>query len=431
MGLGPAVPGSLARRADPSRCHGCDRNGGRIVVQCAIVGTDIVVIGAGPAGLAVAATLRRAAACVVLVAGNLRRVELAGSVRPAASAHHPLALRPAGRADPATGSDPGSPATISSGICMATPRNSRFTRIRRRRQPARSHREWLAARHFRRHPGRLGGGGGHWLQPCSATAGLAGRATFTGVAAAFGRTTANPRRTGRQVLVVAPELGGRDAVQLTEAGVATTQSVRTPPKSCAGIPSACRVSCRHRLKRAPESVMNRSSGAFRKVSVPDFSAYGLPAPAGDGFSQFLRTATVPILDHGFVDQVRAGRITVVPAVDHLLAIGSSFPMDRPTARPGHRRYRFSSGRCRHGWPSRRSRCAWRTDHERYADLAGIAATVFRRHRGAALRPAARDRPRGSSRGQGHSGAAASLTRGSGPAGPRNGGSTAADLMVRR
>ncbi len=33
--------------------------------------------------------------------------------------------------------------------------------------------------------------------------------------------------------------------------------------------------------------------------------------------QFLRTRTIPVLDHGFVDHVRAGRITIVAAVDSL------------------------------------------------------------------------------------------------------------------
>src|SRR5947209_5761633 len=68
-------------------------------------------------------------------------------------------------------------------------------------------------------------------------------------------------------------------------------------------------------KHAPEQVMNPLTRALRRVSVPDLSSHGLPAPAGDGFTQFLRTRTVPILDHGFVDAVRAGRITVVADVE--------------------------------------------------------------------------------------------------------------------
>jgi hypothetical protein len=63
--------------------------------------------------------------------------------------------------------------------------------------------------------------------------------------------------------------------------------------------------------------MNPLSAVLRSLTVPDLSAHGLPAPPGDGFTQFLRTRTVPILDHGFVDAVRAGRIKVVPEVETL------------------------------------------------------------------------------------------------------------------
>ena len=51
--------------------------------------------------------------------------------------------------------------------------------------------------------------------------------------------------------------------------------------------------------------------------MPNLSAYGLPAPPGDGFSQFVRSRTIPILDHGFVAAVRSGRIRVVPAVESI------------------------------------------------------------------------------------------------------------------
>ena len=63
----------------------------------------------------------------------------------------------------------------------------------------------------------------------------------------------------------------------------------------------------------PASVVNPMSGLLRRVSVPDLRDHGLPAPK-DGFSQFLRTRTVPVLDHGFVDHVRSGRIEIVAAV---------------------------------------------------------------------------------------------------------------------
>ncbi len=148
---------------------------------------------------------------------------------------------------------------------------------------------------------------------------------------------------GQQVLVVGVGNSAAEvAAELAEAGASVKLSVRTPPnivrRSSLGVPSQL---VGLTMKRAPELVMNPASALLRKVSVPDLAAYGLPAPTG-GFSQFLRTRTVPVLDHGFVDHVRAGRITVVAAVDHLtedavhLADGTALHPDRVVCGTGFR-----------------------------------------------------------------------------------------------
>ena len=119
-------------------------------------------------------------------------------------------------------------------------------------------------------------------------------------------------------------------------------AVRTSPnvvrRSTLGVPSQL---IGLSMTWAPEPVMNAASGLLRKVSVPDLSAYGLPAPA-DGFTQFLRTRTVPVLDHGFVDLVRSGAIEVVAAVEALdgtdvvLADGRRIRPDAVVAATGFR-----------------------------------------------------------------------------------------------
>ena len=125
---------------------------------------------------------------------------------------------------------------------------------------------------------------------------------------------------GRHVLVVgAGNSASEIALDLVDAGARVDLAVRTPPnivrRDTFGVPSQVLGIA---LKRAPERVMNPLSAALRRVSVPDLAAHGLPAPTGDGFTQFLRTRTVPILDHGFVDAVRAGRIRVVATVDDVV-----------------------------------------------------------------------------------------------------------------
>lgn len=140
---------------------------------------------------------------------------------------------------------------------------------------------------------------------------------------------------GQRVLVVgAGNSAAEIAAELVEGGAQVQLSARTPPnivrRTTLGVPSQL---VGLALRRAPEAVLNPLSGLLRRLSVPDLSAHGLPAPAG-GFTQFLRTRTVPVLDHGFVEHVRRGRIAVVAAVVALsgdaieLADGSSVSVDQ-------------------------------------------------------------------------------------------------------
>jgi cation diffusion facilitator CzcD-associated flavoprotein CzcO len=133
------------------------------------------------------------------------------------------------------------------------------------------------------------------------------------------------------------------ALDLAGVGARVDLSVRTPPnivrRDTLGVPSQLLGIA---LKRVPERVMNPLTSVLRRVSVPDLSAHGLPRPAGDGFTQFLRTRTVPILDHGFVDAVRDGRIRVVANVASLdadsvrLVDGSTLAPDAVIAATGYR-----------------------------------------------------------------------------------------------
>ena len=121
---------------------------------------------------------------------------------------------------------------------------------------------------------------------------------------------------GRKVLVVgAGNSASEIAVEISEVAAEVQLSVRTPPnivrRATLGVPSQLIAVA---LRRAPEWVMNPMSALLRRLTIPDLTAYGLPAPGRDGFSQYRRSRVIPILDHGFVDAVRAGRITIVSAV---------------------------------------------------------------------------------------------------------------------
>lgn len=92
----------------------------------------------------------------------------------------------------------------------------------------------------------------------------------------------------------------------------------------------------------PALLKNPMTGLLRRATVPDLSAYGLPAPTKDAYSQFLRSRVVPILDCGFVDAVQSGGVRIVPAVESFadggvrLADGSTVEVDAVIAATGYR-----------------------------------------------------------------------------------------------
>jgi putative flavoprotein involved in K+ transport len=127
------------------------------------------------------------------------------------------------------------------------------------------------------------------------------------------------RFTGRDVLVVGTGNSGAEiAVDLVDGGAARVRlAVRTPPnvvrRDRFGIPTQVLGIV---LGKLPRRALNPVGRTLRRLTIPDLGPYGLPAPH-DGFTQVLRTGTIPILDIGIVDAVRSGAVEVVPAVEAL------------------------------------------------------------------------------------------------------------------
>jgi cation diffusion facilitator CzcD-associated flavoprotein CzcO len=145
-----------------------------------------------------------------------------------------------------------------------------------------------------------------------------GASTFTGELLHSNEYREPTAYSGQRVLVVgAGNSAAEIAVQLADCKVEVALSVRTPPnivrRDTLGVPSQLFGIA---LRRFPEPAINTVLRLLRRISVPDLSGYGLHAPANDGYSQFLRTGTVPVLDHGFVKSVRERRISIVTAIDH-------------------------------------------------------------------------------------------------------------------
>jgi putative flavoprotein involved in K+ transport len=149
---------------------------------------------------------------------------------------------------------------------------------------------------------------------------------------------------GSRVLVVgAGNSGAEIAVDLVDAGAAAVSlAVRTPPsivrRDTAGFPSqVIGIAAGH----LPIPVVDRVARGLRRVSLPDLAPFGLPAPERP-YSDFLRRRVIPILDVGFVDEVRRGRVRIVPALERfqdgsaVLADGTSVPVDAVIAATGFR-----------------------------------------------------------------------------------------------
>ncbi|MBO3103421.1 flavin-containing monooxygenase [Cellulomonas fengjieae] len=150
---------------------------------------------------------------------------------------------------------------------------------------------------------------------------------------------------GRDVLVVgAGNTGAEIAVDLTEGGAARVRlAIRTPPhivrRSNLGWPAqGTGILVRH----LPVPVVDRIGAAVARVEVPDLSAYGLARPTTGLYSRVL-AGSVPLQDVGLLAAVRARRVEPVAAVESfddgaaVLADGSRLTPDVIIAATGYRR----------------------------------------------------------------------------------------------
>lgn len=170
-----------------------------------------------------------------------------------------------------------------------------------------------------------------------------GRSSYTGTLLHSARYRSPAPYRGQHVLVVGTGNSGTEiAAVLAGAGAARVQiSVRTPPNI---LP---RASARwHAVGRLTEALplawRDRSSLLTQRVAVPDLTSRGLPRPRTGLYTRNAREGVNPVLDHGFVNAVRSGRVEPVPAVqafdgpDVVLADGTLLRPDTVIAATGYR-----------------------------------------------------------------------------------------------
>ncbi len=172
-----------------------------------------------------------------------------------------------------------------------------------------------------------------------------GRANFSGELVHSSEYRNPQPYRGRDVLVVgAGNSGAEIATDVADGGASRSRlSVRTPPqilrRATAGIPAQL---VGIAFRRVPLSWVDPISKAQRRLSIPDLAAQGLPRPEVGVLTSFITTGTTPVLDVGIVDAVRRGRVEIVAAVERfdgnevVLADGSHIDPDVVIAATGFR-----------------------------------------------------------------------------------------------
>jgi putative flavoprotein involved in K+ transport len=280
--------------------------------------TRVAVVGGGPAGLAAAATLRRAGVdAVVLEAGDEPGAAWATRYdRLHLHTHRRLSGLPGAPIPRTSGAWPSRDAVRA---YLRDYARDQVADVRTGTRVERIERDgdgWLlrtGAGDVR--AGRVVVATGTNAEPV--TPDWPGRDTWDGEllhSAAY--RSAAPFR-GRSVLVVgAGNSGAEIAVDLHEGGASRVWlSVRTPPhivrRDTAGFPTQALGIL---LGRLPVRTVDPVARTLRRLSLPDLTAHGLP-PKEHPISGFRRNPRIPIVDVGLVAAVQRGEVEVVPALE--------------------------------------------------------------------------------------------------------------------
>jgi putative flavoprotein involved in K+ transport len=129
--------------------------------------------------------------------------------------------------------------------------------------------------------------------------------------------SADPYR-GRDVLVVGTgNTGAEIALDLAESGAGRVRvSVRTPPnivpRTALGLPGQAVAVV---IRRLPPGIADAIIRNNQRAFIGDLSEHGLPTPPHGVYSRLLETGGLPILDIGFAGAVRRGQVEIVGAVE--------------------------------------------------------------------------------------------------------------------
>src|SRR3954447_26297341 len=172
--------------------------------------------------------------------------------------------------------------------------------------------------------------------------------TYTGEIIHSGNYRNPDPYVGKTVLVVGTGNSGAEiCVDLIEGGAKHVQmSVRRSPtvllRDSNGMPGQM---LGVMLRPMPEPVMSKLWPVLQRSVVGDLTKYGMPEPAPNAYTRFLKEDVTPILDVGLVEMLKKGKVEIVAAVegfdgaDVLLADGTRIQPDAVVAGTGFREQR--------------------------------------------------------------------------------------------
>ncbi len=280
---------------------------------------DVVVVGAGPAGLAAAATARSSGLEVEIL-------EAADSVGTSWRHHYDrLHLHTTRRLSGL----PGLPIPPRAGRWVSRDNFVAYLEEYARQMRLQIHFQTQVSHVEREGAGwRLKTSGGDVVAPRIVIAtgynhtkhipACSGRDTFAGeLTHSSDYRNPEPYR-GRDVLVVGSGNSGAEiAADLAQGGARTVWiSIRTPPnivrRNLGPLANQQVAIAVHRL---PVGFVDSVSLLMQRATIGDLSRFGLEMPKRGVYSRILEEEQIPLIDVGFLRELKAGRIEVVPALE--------------------------------------------------------------------------------------------------------------------
>ncbi|MEM9012504.1 MAG: NAD(P)/FAD-dependent oxidoreductase [Pseudomonadota bacterium] len=131
---------------------------------------------------------------------------------------------------------------------------------------------------------------------------------------------------GQRALVIGfGNSGGEIALDLAETGVAVEMSVRGPvnivSRDILGQPAQVWSIL---LMRLPVGVADAITGPLRRLKMGDLTKYGLPKSPKGPMRQVVEDGRIPLLDIGTIGAIKRGAIVVRPGIDTLTPNGARF-----------------------------------------------------------------------------------------------------------